>query len=132
MLATDSTGRTLAQFLLERIDEDEALARQAWDEDAAGPTPQHDGDDQSARARHLARHSPARVLISCEARRQIVHNSMDVDPDQVVELFALEPQGSAELPREQTVAEMQFFERVLRYLAVTYADHPDYELQWRP
>ncbi len=131
MLATDSTGRTLAQFLLERIDEDEALARQAWDEDAARPT-SRDDDDQSAQARHRARHSPARVLISCEARRQIVQNTMDLEPDQVVELFALEPQGSADLPREQTVAEMQFFERVLRFLAVTYADHPDYELQWRP
>lgn len=127
MLATDRAGRTLAQFLLSRIDEDEALARRAYEEGASNAT-----DPCSAEALHTARHSPARVLISCEAKRQIVNATLDVDPDQVSELFALEPQGPADLPREQTVAEMQFFERVLRYLAVTYADHPDYELQWRP
>lgn len=130
MLATDSLGRSLAQFLLSRIDEDEALARQAYEESAAGD-PQT-ADSNSAEVLHTARHSPARVLISCEAKRQIVQNTLDADPDQVTELFALEPRGASDLPREQTVTEMQFFERVLRYLAVTYADHPDYEMQWRP
>ncbi len=130
MLATDSLGRSLAQFLLSRIDEDEALARQAYEESAAGD-PQT-ADSNTAEVLHTARHSPARVLISCEAKRQIVQNTLDADPDHVTELFALEPQRPSDLPREQTVTEMQFFERVLRYLAVTYADHPDYEMQWRP
>ena len=130
MLATDSLGRSLAQFLLSRINEDEALARQAYEESAAAD-PQT-ADSNSAEVLHTARHSPARVLISCEAKRQIVQNTLDADPDQVTELFALEPQRPSDLPREQTVTEMQFFERVLRYLAVTYADHPDYEMQWRP
>lgn len=130
MLATDSAGRSLAEFLLDRIDEDEALARRAWDEQSAGS--ERTTAPRTARARHAARHSPARVLVACEAKRQLVKNSMEIEPEQVAELFTLEPHGPGNLPRDQTVGEMYFVERVLRHLAVSYADHPEYERQWRP
>ncbi len=125
---TDSTGRSLADFLLDRIGEDEAVARRAWEQQAHADGP----EPRTALQTHVARHSPSRVLVACEARRQIVQNSLDVDAEQAEELMALEPAGPSELPPEQTVGEVAFFERVLRYLAVQYADHPDYERQWRP
>jgi len=119
---------TLAEFLLARVDEDAATARDAWEDNDGN----HQVESGSALARHMARHSPARVLVACEAVRQIVENTVDVPYEQVAALAAPEPHAGEELLREHTVGEVQVFERVLRYLALPYADHPDYDVRWRP
>jgi len=53
---------------------------------------------------HVTRHDPARVLAECEAKRLLV------------EWLAMEP-------RE---------DQALAFLALPYADHPDYDEAWRP
>jgi hypothetical protein len=60
--------------------------------------------------------SPARVVAECEAKRRIL-------------LMAEQPPrwpGPAAPPDPDTV------QAVLRYLALPYADHPDYRPEWRP
>ena len=126
---------TLTDFLLARIAEDEADAKAAspggWQyhgiESVAGGTlydesrrivdvvyeqpKDHDGTivrhllvpEADANGRHIARHDPARVLAECEAKRRIV----------------------------QIWVESEFCERdvmndVIDFLALPYADHPDY------
>ena len=62
------------------------------------------------RARHIARHDPARVLAECEAKRLIVEHFSETGIDFLGEI--------ARVP--------------LRALAAVYADHPDYDEAWRP
>src|SRR3954463_11187317 len=120
----------LADFLLARIAEDEAVARAAvqtaerggrdsWYWSNAGEavfldessTPVVWGDEQSRPAgNHIARHDPARVLAECEAKRRIVQLSSDTPES--------ERQGA--------------LGAVARLLALSYADHRDYDEQWRP
>ncbi len=125
---------TLVDFLLARIAEDEAIARCALHLDAvrpcvwqtehhnsqyhAEPNRCHIAEDSSGHywsvahevfipnAEHMARHDPARVLLECEAKRRIVQEC--------------EPFGRLGDPD------------VLMYLALPYADHPDYDDAWRP
>lgn len=119
---------TLTEFLLARIAEDEADAREAdsgrWLPEDKGITFEWDADDwhddeTQARLRadtranqnHIANWHPARVLAECEAKRRIVemHQRWDGDPNDY----------------GQT-------EHVLRFLALPYSDHPDYDEAWRP
>src|SRR3954471_23024435 len=120
----------LADFLLARIAEDEAVAQAAvqtterggsegWYWSNAGEavflggtsTPVVWGDEQSRPAgNHIARHDPARVLADCEAKRRIVALASD----------ALESERPGVLG---AVAEL---------LALSYADHPEYDEEWRP
>ncbi len=92
----------LADFLLARLDEDEAMAQATrtdpWDEIAF-----HDqaADDIP----HIARHGPARVLAECEAKRVAVDWYLN-DDDTVM--------GPT-----------------VRALAAVYADHPDFQEAWR-
>lgn len=66
-------------------------------------------------ARHIARWNPARVLAECEAKRRIV--------------AVCEPQlGSGGGHDEEAV----LANSVLRALADPYADHPNYQQEWRP
>jgi hypothetical protein len=90
----------LSEFLLARIGEDEAVAREALHPDAVSPgawvTEHHNSEYHSEPNRahiaedrsghywsvahevfipiavHIARHAPARVLAECEAKRRIV------------------------------------------------------------
>lgn len=135
---------TLTEFLLARIAEDEAVAR------AASPAPWHYGDVESvaggmlydqtrtiasliyeqlgdhdgtiirhllsdeadANGAHIARHDPARVLAECEAKRQIV--------------------ALYEYARETGQGPGGYLERALAALALPYADHPDFDPEWKP
>lgn len=99
----------LVGFLLARIAEDEAAARESveyeenvWE--AAGWLP------------------PSRVLAECEAKRRIVEQYADAERRRVAD------------PLDMAVAPRRVFalERVLRALALPYADHPDYREEWRP
>lgn len=120
---------TLTEFLLARIAEDEATARAAsgdhWDR-------LRDGDPKFRKvvawgltpigamnaeqdAEHISHHDPARVLARCEADRRIV------------ELHGGDYDGECQSP-----AHLDGPCRTLRALALPYADHPDYDEEWKP
>jgi hypothetical protein len=102
---------TLADFLLARIAEDEAIARAAMPIDRPwvsykGPV----GDE-------IIGMSGSRVLAECEAKRRIVE---------------LHPTGDHDCPgidwRDEPVRDCP----TLRALALPYAGHPAWREEWRP
>ena len=127
----------LAEFLIARIAEDEEAAwgTAHWDhmpadtfdnhlDNLAGgysdqPWVVYDEEGQPiarevgcADAVHISRHDPARVLAECKAKRRIVE--------------------MADLAHERRLETDSALFLVLRYLALPYADHPDYDPAWRP
>ncbi|WP_432185403.1 DUF6221 family protein [Streptomyces tendae] len=130
----------LVQFLRDRLDEDESIAREAahyeaghWTTKDGYPVSVADelpeaadtfervvvfdeGSPSEEQAAHIARHDPARVLTEVESKRQIVNW---VDRSRA---FFRETNGTL------TPAAYQ----VLGPLAAVYADHPDYNEAWRP
>ncbi len=125
----------LVTFLRERLDEDEAVARESerahpspwrWGNTALGqrtPYALHDartgwvlgcspgGVPSIIPADHIARHDPARVLREVAAKRSVLDMFLRAD--------ALDP-------------ETQVWLEVVRHLAAVYADHPDYDKEWTP
>jgi hypothetical protein len=126
---------TLIDFLLARIAEDEEVARSAfgglyvgesqgtwtateWNYGGIGL---HSGDssgeellpgeERSAETEHITRWDPARVVAECEAKRQIVAG----------------PHGDADSPYASWETDY-----AMRFLAAVYADHPDYQQEWKP
>lgn len=108
----------LAEFLLARIAEDEALARSVIDEH-----PMNDWESYVSSAgfydlpssRFAIEFNPERVLAECEAKRRIVAEHSPVDP------------CDAHDANFQTVPC-----DTLRLLALPYADHSDYDVWWTP
>ena len=105
-----STLPELPEFLLARIAEDEAAAA-------------------LIRATKRERQSPwtsSRVLAECEAKRRIVEMYAAAHLAGIA-LRDVDIQG-------QTIAQSANvgIESVLKILAVVYADHPDYQQEWRP
>lgn len=104
---------TLTEFLLARIAEDEAVAREAID---CGPEWVHEAMRYGA--------NPARVLAECEAKRRIVEYRYS---------WNLEAERMSEPPFGPIFeAKVSAADAVLRALALPYADHPDYDEVWRP
>ncbi len=128
----------LADFLLARIDDDQRQAEQAtpgpwqtvriddttdgWNVQARGRDGSRsdvavdhaqpgEGACRAADSAHIVRWNPARVLAECDAKRHII-----------------------ELQRSDLRDDPQDWEadEVLRLLALPYADHPDYRMEWRP
>jgi hypothetical protein len=140
---------TLAGFLLARVTEDEAVARDALHPDAvkpgqwvtehhnseyhSEPNRAHIAEDRSGHywsvahevfipiAEHVARHDPARVLAECHARRQIAELA-------TAYLSSPESGGWADVDSR----EYHNAEQTLHLLALPYADHPDYRQEWTP
>ncbi|MBA8801718.1 hypothetical protein FB382_000009 [Nocardioides ginsengisegetis] len=125
---------TLTEFLLDRIAEDESVAREAhydgqrWvPEEEAVVAADRDLDpllylDRKRDARHAANWSPARVLAECEAKRQIIEEHRN-------------PEGTEWCLRcvEHDGEDTPYPCPTLRALATTiYTDHPDYRDEWRP
>ena len=128
---------TLTEFLLARIAEDEAVAT------AATPGPwrhNQDGDVLSSEwcvvdtesganppdvtdAAHIARHDPARILAECEAKRQIIdeHQIEVGGASQCCVRCGVPGYESIEAPCD-----------TIKYLALPYANHPDYLPEWKP
>jgi len=111
---------TLTEFLTARLNEDEARATAAefrGYQSLDGEAPPSGPD------RVLT--TPARLLAEVEAKRQLVHlayeaTGLDMDKDLDRELDARQVSG------------IEFVgERMLRALALPYADHPDYDEAWR-
>lgn len=120
----------LVTFLRARLDEDEATAKAAQ---AENPTPWEWGHTApgmrtafalydarrghvigcsaggipgNPAAFHIARHDPARVLADVQAKRGLLADAGDVP----------------------TIS----MRRALQWVALPYADHPDYDERWRP
>lgn len=134
---------TLTEFLLAQIAEDEADARAAanrvWllEDNTITLYPGEDGDGYMAwptraDAYHAANWAPRRVLAECEAKRLIVdlhmQASWDIDGQQTCSR-CVDPDG-------WTVTTLPDEERwpcyTLRFLALPFADHPDYDEAWKP
>lgn len=142
----------LTTFLLARIAEDEAVARLATSDEPRWRSKQKDGtlridtgmesmgwefgggsgmwgcddpeDDCDAyrghaftEADHIARHAPARVLAECEAKRRIVEVLTHV---------------AAQCPVDQWNPSDTALIEVLGVMAEVYADHPDFQDDWKP
>lgn len=130
---------TLADFLLARIGEDEAVARAAggppwemmtWpkgytvlvaarairdDKLRLGHLGHVASVEHAWDVEHIARHDPARVLAECEAKRRIV------------EVFAPHVGG----PTDRHDFGQYAGRQTLGALAGIYADHPDFDEAWR-
>lgn len=132
---------TLTDFLLARIAEDEAMARDALHADAVTPgswMTEHHNSEYHAEpdcchiaedrhghywtvasevyipiAEHIARHDPARVLAECGAKRDIIEMACNIDDSDDEYAVSLR-------------------DGVLATLALPYVDHPDYDEAWRP
>lgn len=124
----------LAAWLLARIADDEAVARDAttlgygWDADGLAGDVYASGDDPQTgtvvaecgdhnNARHIARYDPARVLADCEAKRLIVE---------------LHPPGEHDCGEGIDWNSGANTCATLRALALPYADCGDYRQEWRP
>jgi len=120
---------TVTEFLHARIAEDESLAHEAIDDHphwlADGPDiEQYEGGVSSGLLTnsrrpqanpHIANWDPARVLAECQAKRVTIRaceRGLEVD-------IACQEGHSWQ------------FETVLYALAAVYADHPDYQDEWR-
>ena len=119
----------LGEFLMTRIAEDEAVARaahyegQRWyaEEEIVDRWPECDCGtpvmtaNRKDEARFVADWHPARILAECDAKRRIVAEHAPIDPcDAHDASFETMPCDT------------------LRFLALPYADHPDYRDEWRP
>ncbi len=118
---------TITEFLLARIAEDEGWARQAivepeeehrtpsgvWSSPASGLVQTDDdlwttGDGRTSY--FVQMFDPARILAECDAKRRIVECASIYTIDDSWDALAV---------------------RVLDFLTLPYADHPDYDPAWR-
>ena len=123
----------LTDFLLARIAEDEAVAREAqpgaWQlvrGDIVGSSGEtiaggdyHSFTDPDTAA-HIARHDPARVLAECAAKRDLIRVC-------TAELSGRDIEGAMSDGDDGP----WLADHVLHTLASIYADHPDYQEAWR-
>jgi hypothetical protein len=109
------TAPTLTDFLLARIAEDEAVAREKTMQTPMDCALEWDSDRDYGERYLMV--DPARVLAECEARRRIVERAEHLH----------NPEGD-------TGVAAAFGEAVYicAILAAVYADHPDYDEAWRP
>ena len=136
---------TLVEFLRERLAEDEQTARAtdgaSWrttsdqddfsgdaligyttlrDDEGSPIADDRDGRMSADDLTHIARHDPARVLRDVEAKREIVmqyeraHDNRRAHPDDLASAGAL-----------------LALHGVVHLLALPYADHPEFQEEWR-
>ncbi len=116
----------LADFLLARIAEDEAAAKEAganvWTEQSSGVLDTGEWPDgvhalgDSRVTRFIAEHDPVRVLAECDFKRHLVRQA----------------QGSGQ-PLEPVIGDVISFPLgVLLAMAQVYSAHDDYRDEWRP
>lgn len=143
---------TLVEFLLARIDEDEAVARVEFSHNEDWPDDMADFGEWAAD--HDAREAmfnqqphgsdcgwrmgemwdpcscgyPARVLAECEAKRRIVARHVPIDYEGPAPDF--QPRQACRICRDEYQDEPLWQCLDLRDMAAIYADHPDYQQEW--
>lgn len=117
----------LVQFLRDRLDEDEAMARAcAGDGSWKASHIAIYGPDLAPEVReHMARHDPARTLAEVDAKRQLLRDLEGAE-------FTLSRTGAGTPPRDLMTGAVNLLRRTVHLLALSYADHPDYREEWRP
>ncbi|GAA1065175.1 DUF6221 family protein [Streptomyces asiaticus] len=147
----------LVEFLRARLDEDEQIARRAceyaeaeWrlDEEFGEtvlwwPPEPHIAEKEREKglpvvsdhwrgqtidshiAPHIARHDPARILAEVDAKRQIVTSYEAV-------ARSLSSAGPGTPPHDLLTGATNLMRNTLQHLALPYAEHPDYRVEWRP
>lgn len=116
---------TLTEFLLARIAEDEAAAREVQHYMPDGGEihiwlTRREGDEE--RSKKVAPYDPARVLAECEAKRKIVE--LRYSWNLQAEREPVPPIGA--ILKAQVVTA----DTVLRTLAAIHRDHPDFDPAW--
>jgi hypothetical protein len=124
------TEPSLTDFLLARISEEEAQARELvpgrvdpenarWHTESLAMASLDD-----RQRRYVANWAPPRVLAECEAKKRIVD---------LWEFANREASMGAEWPVKQLFdGRLSMIEAALRALAAVYADHPEFQPEWRP
>ena len=125
------TAPTLTDFLLARIEEDEAVAREAvnlssgigvtrewawvrfWGSSERPQMP-------SSSSFYAGAPTPARVLAECEAKRAIVQG------------WGQFLAGAPEWAEREMPSVLRMARMTLHALALPYADHPDCRQEWKP
>lgn len=110
--------RELVEFLLARIAEDEADARDRAADAMVGTRWKHYPEDAYVEVQSLTLARSRRVLAECEAKRRIVNRArgwLDEEPDGT---------SSDAIARD-------LLGHVVRSMALPHADHPDYRDEWR-
>jgi hypothetical protein len=118
---------TLVEFLDARIAEEEAEARQAFDDldlDGTGTgwstSLGYDHNQLSGPGYVFTRRwSPERVLAECEAKRQIIEEHGGRAP------YFVDPCDAHDAEFKTIPCD------TARFLAAVYADHPDYREEWK-
>ncbi len=106
----------LSSFLLQRIAEDEAAARAVQ-----GSEPWATGQGSDTRQYWMLR-----VLADCEANRRIIEQCQEWLSYDAGQIWDWADRGS-DLALARDAAR-----RLLKLLALRYADHPDYREEWKP
>lgn len=122
---------TLTEFLLARIAEDEATAR-AVTFDVAIAEDRYSWAsvdfNEGTNAAHGRRWAPERVLAECEAKRKIVRQArLAIQTSDAV----AESEGDEINNNGRKHGYAQAFDVVLDLLALPYADHPQFQAEWR-
>lgn len=149
----------LSEFLIARLSEDKAVARAATEAESGDwhTTVEETGDGENAyyavadddhmaedyayfadfsprgpssganRATHIARWDPARVLAECESKRRIVE--LYRDAEQAVATYDHAHPTDAYW---QEWGNRHALALAVEFLALPYADHPDFDESWRP
>lgn len=125
MTVPATTRAALTDFVLERIAEDEADANElARQHDRWIREQRRNGADGSQGSIVASLIDPARVLAECSVKRRIVGMF------QVARVI----QECKSYPGEESAVRLMVdaLEGVVRVHATAYADHPDYQTNWRP
>ncbi|CAM5264052.1 DUF6221 family protein [Streptomyces badius] len=111
----------LVAFLKARLDDDERTARAcAGDGTWTGEGLEFYAPDLSGDVRaHAARHDPARTLREVEAKRRILRAHAKWCEGRCEAKY---PEGGFDAAHYWSI----------KALATVYADHPDYQQEWRP
>lgn len=111
-------AEALTDFLLARIAEDEHDARHCKEWTDCFMCPTHE------------RFDTARVLAECEAKRRIVERA--VAAQRAADAWTTERLHVDKRSPEAEWAREGAYREVLRDLASAYADHADYDEEWKP